>query len=161
MAFNVFYYQIKDDPRCLTKTLIDTGANKNLVTSQQIEFKQGHDIHNLTITNFTNSGASSQDYINYVKITKVGDATYGPFYYFVDDIIVSPTKHRTFKLRLDVLMTYSTQLKALTVTLERSESDNNGYLPDGEYAALGYRAIVCKAFSKGLETDSFVLMTTG
>ena len=82
-------------------------------------------------------------------------------YYFVEEVTVDPTGLYTYTCRIDVLMTYRTQLKALNVTLDRSETIFNGYLPDGEYTALGYRAIVCKAFPDALDDDSYVLMTTG
>ena len=77
------------------------------------------------------------------------------------NIKVSPTSIYTFTLQEDVLMVYNEQLKALTVTLDRSETIYNGYLPDSDYTALGYRSITCRAFDKGLTTNSFILMTTG
>ena len=64
-------------------------------------------------------------------------------------------------LREDVLYTFAAQIKDLTVTLDRSETIYNGYLPDSDYTALGYRSITCRAFDKGLTTNSFILMTTG
>lgn len=143
-------YKIADDPRKITKSLVDVGAGKNLVGSYTVTMKQGGDVMN---AHFTVSDDVHD--ANYVYI-----ADYGR-YYFINDVKVSPTGVYEVSCHVDVLMSYAAQLKALTVTLDRSETIFNGYLPDSEYNAKGYRAIVAKAYSSGLTSDNFILITTG
>lgn len=166
MSFNLKFYWCSDDPRKMTKTLIDSGSDSNLIVeNNQINFKEGHDLSEFTVTLRNTSNYRPFDRVNYVKVEKITTGIPRPWdmvrYYFVDPPVRQPEGLYTFKCRLDVLMTYADQLKALTVTLDRSETIFNGYLPDSEYSALGYRAITCKAFPKALDNDSYVLMTTG
>lgn len=158
MSFSASFYFVTEDTRCITKTLIDTGAGANRITSQAINFKNGNNILNPVIDI---KFSSRLENVNYVRIQRSSAPAYGPYYYFITDITVKPSGLYTIRLRLDVLMTYATQIKALNVTLDRSETIYNGYLPDSDYTALGYRSIMCKAFDKGLTTNSFILMTTG
>lgn len=157
MAFTVNIYGITDDPRALTKNLIFSGANQNRISSGTINFKQGHDmlrpVFNYRIT--TSTTVEKLRLANYLH-----DATNNR-YYFIDKVVVNPTNDFEFTCRLDVLMTYNAQLKALNCTLDRSETIFNGYLPDSEFKSLGYRAIACVAFPSALNQDSFILMTTG
>ena len=161
MSFSAKFYELIDDPRCLEKRLIDTGANKNFLASFNINFKQGHKLGDPTISIRSTSYTRLMERGQYVVITSGTTGVNDTRYYFCNNIECDPTGIYWYHCHLDVLMTYAGQLKALSVTLERSESDNNGYLPDSQYTALGYRAIVCKKFPQGLTTDSFVLMTTG
>lgn len=166
MSFTLKLYWCDDDPRKVTKTLIDTGADSNLIVeNSQVNFKEGHGMMDFTVTMRNTSNYRPFDRVNYIKVEKITTGVPRPWdmdrYYFVDDIIRQPEGQYKFKCHMDVLMTWSDQIKALSVTLDRSETIFNGYLPDGEYSALGYRAIVCKAFPYALDQDSYVLMTTG
>lgn len=162
MSLSATFYKISDDPKNITKTLIDTGTGANNLATFNVDFKQGNDILRPTITVRSASTQRVMDRCNYVKIALVPTGSQrNTKYYYVTNIKVSPTSIYTFTLQEDVLMVYNEQLKALTVTLDRSETIYNGYLPDSDYTALGYRSITCRAFDKGLTTNSFILMTTG
>ena len=166
MSFNLKFYWCSDDPRKITKTLIDTGEDSNLIADNtQVNFKEGHGLFEFTVTMRNTSNYRPFDRVNYIKVEKITTGIPRPWdmvrYYFVDDIIRKPEGLYTFKCRLDVLMTYAAELKALTVTLDRSETIFNGYLPDAEFKSLGYRAIACVKFPQGLTNDSYILMTTG
>lgn len=156
MAIQLRLYRIKEDPRTLDKVLIDSGVNSNRITNVDCVFKEGRDFMNpvIVLRNPANASRLIED-CNYIYDT--GNNRY----YFADPPIVKPNRVFEFHCHLDVLKTYAAQLKALTVTLERSETIFNGYLPDSEYTALGYRAIVAAKFPQGLTTDSYILMTTG
>ena len=164
MAFTVKFYRVSEDPRCLTKTLIDTGAGANLLASMQITFKDVHGLHDQIFKIKSSSYTRIMEGCNYVKVERgnVGATDYSiDRYYLVDNVECSPTNIYILHTHLDVLMTHNAAIKALTVTLDRSETIYNGYLPDSDYTALGYRSITCRAFDKGLTTNSFILMTTG
>lgn len=143
-------YNISDDPKKLEKTLTDTGAGKNLIDTYTVNMKGGGDILNPV---FTLSGADLHA-ANYCYIARYGR------YYFCE-CSVNPAGVWTIKCHVDVLMSHASQLKALTVTLDRSESLYNGYLPDSEYKSLGYRTVAIKQFPKGLTDDNYILITTG
>lgn len=157
MGFSFDIYYITEDPRSLTKNLVFSGANQNRISSGTVNLKEGHDMINPTFTYriTTSTTVEALRRANYLH-----DRTNNR-YYFIDQVTVDPTNRFEFKCRMDVLMTYKDQLKALTVTLDRSETIFNGYLPDGEFKSLGYRAIACVKFPQGLTNDSYILMTTG
>ena len=143
-------YNISDDPKKLEKTLTDEGTGKNLIDTYTVNMKGGGDVLNPV---FTLSGADLHA-ANYCYIARFGR------YYFCE-CSVNPAGVWTIKCHVDVLMSHATQLKALTVTLDRSETIFNGYLPDPEYNAKGYRAIAAKTFANGLTSDNYILITTG
>ena len=160
MSHEAVFYRVNTDPRSLNKTLGGT------LTTQSVNFKEGYDKLNPvieirydpTLTNIY----TQMDQMNYVRIdTGATNEDFKYRYYFVNRVSIDRTGLFRIELHLDVLMTWQKFIKALTVTLDRSETIFNGYLPDGEYSALGYRAIVCKAFPDALDDDSYVLMTTG
>lgn len=160
MSHEAVFYRVNTDPRALNKTLGGT------LTTQSVNFKEGYDKLNPvielrydpTLTNIY----TQMDQMNYVRIdTGATNEDFKYRYYFVNRVSIDRTGLFKIELHLDVLMTWQKFIKALTVTLDRSETIFNGYLPDGEYSALGYRAIVCKAFPYALDQDSYVLMTTG
>ena len=160
MSHEAVFYRVNTDPRTLNKVLGGT------LTTQAVNFKEGYDKLNPvielrydpTLTNIY----TQMDQMNYVRIdTGATNEDFKYRYYFVNRVSIDRTGLFRIELHLDVLMTWQKFIKALTVTLDRSETIFNGYLPDGEYSALGYRAIVCKAFPYALDQDSYVLMTTG
>lgn len=160
MSHEAVFYRVNTDPRSLNKVLGGT------LTTQAVNFKEGYDKLNPvieirydpTLTNIY----TQMDQVNYVRIdTGATNEDFKYRYYFVNRVSIDRTGIFRLELHLDVLMTWMKLIKQLTVTLDRSETIFNGYLPDGEYSALGYRAIVCKAFPDALDDDSYVLMTTG
>lgn len=140
-------YHIADDPRKLTKTL----GSGNLIGSYEVRMKEGG---NVLRPSFTVSGGDLS-HANYCYIPRYER------YYFIDPPIVQPSGVWEMQCHVDVLMSHAAELKALTVTLDRSETIFNGYLPDAEYNAKGYRAIVAKQFPVALDDDNYVLITTG
>ena len=162
MSLSATFYKISEDPRTMTKTLIDSGSGSNSLGTLSVDFKQGNDLLHPTITMRSGSAQRVMDRCNYVKLVLVATGSQrNTKYYFVKDFKISPTSIYTFYLEEDVLMTYADNLKALTCTLDRSETIFNGYLPDSEFKSLGYRAIACVKFPQALNNDSYILMTTG
>lgn len=160
MSFEAVFYRVNSDPRQLNKFL---GA---VLTTQNVNFKDGRDkLHPVIELRYDPSNTTVYpqfDQVNYVRIdTGISATQYKYRYYFIDKVIAERTGLFRIECRMDVLMTWQYYIKDLNVTLDRSETIFNGYLPDGEYSALGYRAITCKAFSDALDDDSYVLMTTG
>ena len=139
-------YTITDDPRKLEKTL----TNSNLVLETNVNMKEGGDVLH---PHFTIAG-SDLHAVNYVYIARYGR------YYFARTK-VDPAGRWIVDCDVDVLMSHAAQLKNLTVTVDRSESIYNGYLPDAQYKSLGYRTVATKIFPDGLTSNSYILITTG
>ena len=161
MGFNVSIYRISDDNRCMTKTL--TNQNR-VVQYTDIKFKEGRSLQEIDLTIKENNTSTVQAITraNYCAVYATGVSGYRNTFYFIEGPIkILPTGFITIHLREDVLFTFATQLKDLTCTLDRSETIFNGYLPDSEYSALGYRTIAAKMFPNGLTNDNCILITTG
>lgn len=82
-------------------------------------------------------------------------------YYFIDSITAERADLWSFTLRTDVLMTYASDIRALTGTVDRQEHLRNGYLQDSQYQAKQYRQITTKSFPNAMTDDTIILMTVG
>lgn len=160
MSISASFYRITDDPKALNKSLT------SLLITQNIDFKEGRDkLHPVIELRYdpANTTVYPQfDQINYVRIdTGVSATQYKYRYYFIDNIMAVRTGLFRIECSMDVLMTWQYYITRLNVTLDRSETIFNGYVPDGEYIAKGYRKMVMKTFDKGLYDDNYILITTG
>lgn len=92
---------------------------------------------------------------NYARIERYGR------YYYITSIKTTPNGYWEITLEVDVLMTYSTQIKRCYGTITRSEDNYNGYIVDDKYQTLSYKKYVTKKFPYAIENDCFILMTVG
>ena len=161
MGYNITLYRVTDDPRSISKNVSNT---TRIAIFYDVKFKQGRGmvdlVYDLQIAE-NNSNYQGLGRATYATLSGTNISGLKTYYYFVDKVEYVRTGLIRYHLREDPLMTWRSDLLNLNVTLDRSETIFNGYLPDGEYTALGYRAIVCKAFPDALDDDSYVLMTTG
>lgn len=97
---------------------------------------------------------------NYAAIS-AGTELNRTYYYYIKE----KTMHRSgiveLQLECDYLMTFETEIRALTCTVTRNEALANAYLMDEEYKILAYQNIVTKEFPLGFEDESMVLLTVG
>ena len=82
-------------------------------------------------------------------------------YYFIDDIETAEYGLYIIKARVDVLVTYATQIKACKGIVHRSESAYNTYLDDGSFRAYSNPHIITKEFPGGFTVQDFVLAVAG
>lgn len=99
--------------------------------------------------------AAAMPDVNYMYISRYKR------YYWLDPPRTYPNGKWILTGHEDVLKTYASAIKALTGTVDRQENLANGYVPDPEYIAKGYKQIVTKAFPNEMTGDSFILMTVG
>ena len=92
---------------------------------------------------------------NYMYITDFGR------YYFIDDIETAEHGLYIIRARVDVLGTYSTQIKACRGIVHRAESKYNTYLDDGSFRAYSTPHIVTMAFPNYFANQTFVLAVAG
>lgn len=92
---------------------------------------------------------------NYMYISDFGR------YYFIDDIETAEHGLYIIKARVDVLMSYATQIKACKGIAHRSESDYNLMLDDGSFRAYSDPAIVTKKFPYGFTATDFIIAVAG
>lgn len=145
-GFTVKLYTVTDDNKVVSKHLGTATEYSNCI------MKETTDVTTPVIRISSSSNLSGK---NYCYIERYGR------YYFVDKIETTPDGYWKLYCRCDVLMTYKSQIRKLTGTLERSQNTFNAYLNDPEYKALAYRKIVTKQFPKAVDDDCFILMTVG
>lgn len=82
-------------------------------------------------------------------------------YYFVKDIKAVRNGLWEFSLAVDVLMSYKTQIMALTAVIRRNSNLFNLYINDNNYMTLNYPRIQTKSFPNGFGQWNYILTTTG
>lgn len=145
MASKITLYKCADDPRTVSKTLTG-GAEYDFIARGAIN------INRPTIRIQTATNLSEYNYAYIADYNR---------YYYIESTTASRADIWDFALRTDVLQTYASDIKALTGTVDRSETLRSGYLQDSDYQAQQYRQIVTKAFPNGMTDDTIILMTVG
>lgn len=92
---------------------------------------------------------------NYAYISDFGR------YYFITDIKAVRNGFWELSLKVDVLMTYHTEILALSAVIRRNENLFNLYLNDNQYQTLNYSRIQTKLFPNGFGDWNFILTTVG
>ena len=84
-------------------------------------------------------------------------------YYFIEDIISVRDGLWEIHAHVDVLMTYSAQIKACSATFKRQEHLFNLYLDDPEFKTYNNSEIVTKLFtgSEFSKSMQYILVTAG
>ena len=145
-TIDINLYTVSDDNKVVSKSLGTPTTFSNCTMKDTV------DVTAPVIRISTSSNLSVKNYCYIARYNR---------YYFVDKIETTPDGYWQLHCRCDVLMSYKTQIKALTGTLVRSQTTYNGYLNDPNYNALAYRKIVTKQFPTALDDDCFILMTVG
>lgn len=145
MSLTINLYKISDDKNVVTKTL-GTALDVSGVARGSFPVTGG------TITVETSTDITKY---NYCYVQDTGR------YYYIDNIDILRNTLYLLDLKVDVLMTYDAQIRALTGTVDRQENLYNGYIQDGKYNALAYTQIVAKTFPNGMTSDNLILMTVG
>lgn len=81
-------------------------------------------------------------------------------YYFVNSVSYSQQRYLV-SLSVDVLMSYASDIKSLTVIADRSSSRFNLYQTDGEISFLNKNDIITLSFPKGFNGTSMILAVNG
>ena len=92
---------------------------------------------------------------NYAYITEFGR------YYYITEIKAIRTNLWQFTLKVDVLMSYHTEILSQTAVIRRNANLFNLYLNDNQYQTLNYSRIQTKLFPNGFGDWNFVLTTVG
>lgn len=93
---------------------------------------------------------------NYMYCTDIGK------YYYIENYRVENQTVRIIA-KVDVLMTYKTDILANTCTVAKNENGKiaDSYLYDDNYKIDAYSNIVTKVFPNGFTDESMILLTTG
>ena len=141
-----------DDRRKLTKSFSGTDV--------VVQLKSPCDVLAPT---FILSYKSAYVTANYVYAPELGR------YYFIDNISIAPGAKMEISCSVDVLMTYNSQIKRLSVDVNRQENLIEPYLPDPSYVYLNTYDVVAMlptsrsnaAFLQSTGTYYFVLGVAG
>ena len=144
---NINFYTITDDPRKVGKTLGTALATATGVLHERI--------NNLSMS--VQVPSSFFNYIvqsNYVGIDTTGKHDFLESYDIRNDCVI-------INLKQDVLHNYSTQIRAMQATIDRSASVFNGFLYDNGYEMLSYKKNAVRKFGTSLDTWDMILTTVG
>lgn len=143
---NLELYTIADDPRVVSKTVGTAVASFADVPRASVTVMGG---------TVTVESATSLAGCNYAYISDFNR------YYFIDQITAVREGLWSISLRVDVLMSFASDITALTGTINRNEDLADAYLADGKYISKVYRQITTKAFPNSMNADNIILMTVG
>lgn len=82
-------------------------------------------------------------------------------FYFVDNITSIRNGLIQFSCRVDVLMSYRTNIRKNNAIIKKQENKWNLYLNDGTFKAYQNPNVLTKAFPSGFTTQEFVLAVAG
>lgn len=139
-------YNISDDPRVVSKTLGTAVESLTDAIRTPVTAEGG------AVTVDTSTDLSG---VNYAYISDFGR------YYYVEQVTALRNNIWTLTLRTDVLMSFASEIRGLTGTVDRNEGLADAYLQDGQYMAKVYKQITTKAFPNSMDSDSIILMTVG
>ena len=152
MSVSLTLYKVTDEPNVLNKTLPSgSGLSANITGT----FKDPNDFINPEI--IIDQSASTISNKNYFKITS---SPINRCYFITDITILGPRLYK-IKGHVDVLMSFNTDIKALTGIVERQENLTNLYLNDPEILKMSYPLIQHKAFPNSISTYNYFLTVAG
>ena len=149
MSFPIKLYVNKSSNNTVTKLL----SNE---TELNIVLKDDTIIENpVIILRKTETIETALHDFNYCYIPK-----FDRYYYIESRESMNAT---TWKLqcRVDVLMSFSAEIKKLKAIVERSNKYYNTYITDDSYTVQNRTRVQTKAFPSGFGTDSLVLVVAG
>ena len=129
----IILYRNKSDRRALNKTL------ENPLTIANALLLNGND--SILSPQLILTGVNVSDY-NYAYIADLGR------YYFITSIDVVDTRRYRISCDVDVLMSFTDDIKNLSVISTHAQSNFNRYLPDS-VPVSSRRNIIVKEFSQG------------
>ena len=141
------FYKVNDDYRVLDKTLgtstgSATGHLHEKVNDMKMSVKMPSSVFNVV---------TGSNYV-FADLTQA--------YYYLDSYDVE-NDCVIVNLTMDVRKTFATQIKNMTVTVNRNEYTRQGYLCDSGYNALAYEGVQYKSFPNAMTDASYILVTVG
>ena len=146
MSMTIKLYHNDSDKRTVNKTLTNEGALANAVIIDDTTILEPR-------LKVRDNGIIMVQY-NYCYIADFKR------YYYITDITVS-NGYILIDCKVDVLMSYAQEIKALTCVIKRQQSLCNYYLDDELYKAYEYSRIQTKEFPNGFTTNSLLLTIAG
>ena len=142
MSFNLILYQNLSEKNKIDKDiqfpLTITGTLKN----------ESSIINPVIVASLSANAASSYNYIYIESFNR---------YYYINDAISIRNGITELHCKVDVLMSFRTEILNNTAIIERSETEWNLYLNDGSFKTYANNIVLTKAFPSGFTTMNFVL----
>lgn len=146
MSMTITLYHNNSDKRTVTKNLSNAGALQDAVIIDDTSILQPR-------LKVRDNGIIMTQY-NYCYIADFKR------YYYITDIIVS-NGYIYIDCKVDVLMSYKDEIRALTGVIKRQQNLCNYYLDDEKYRSYEYSRIQTKLFPNGFTSFNFVLAIGG
>lgn len=140
--------------------LMKSKSDKNHISKETETLKETHGVlkENTSIINpvFRIEGNLSEfAYCNYVSVPAFGR------YYFVNDITSVRNGIIELSCHVDVLTSFTNEIKANTGIVKRQENKWNLYLNDGTFKVYQNPDVLTKEFPSGFSAQEFVLAIAG
>lgn len=143
----ITFYSTADDYRVVNKTL-----GEALGTATGVLHERVNDLQ------FTVRVPSQ--YFNYITQSNIVMVDTFQKYYFLESYEIQ-NDCVYINLVEDVRMSYATQIKAMTATVNRSASNWQGFLYDQGYQILAYKTAAIRNFPTAINDDTMILTTVG
>ena len=143
----ITFYSTADDYRVVNKTL-----GEALGTATGVLHERVNDLQ------FTVRVPSQ--YFNYITQSNIVMVDTFQKYYFLESYEIQ-NDCVYINLVEDVRMSYATQIKAMTATVNRSASNWQGFLYDQGYQILAYKTAAIRNFPPAINDDTMILTTVG
>lgn len=143
----ITFYRTADDYRKVNKTLgtalgTATGELHERVNDLQFTVRLPHTFYNVVTQS------------NFVIVD-----TFQKYYFLESYEIQNDCVY--INLSEDVRMSYATQIRAMTATVNRSASNWQGFLYDQGYQVLAYKTAAIRNFPNAIDNDTMILTTVG
>ena len=143
----ITFYSTADDYRVVNKTL-----GEALGTAMGELHERVNDLQ------FTVRVPSQ--YFNYITQSNIVMVDTFQKYYFLESYEIQ-NDCVYINLVEDVRMSYATQIRAMTATVNRSASNWQGFLYDPGYQILAYKTAAIRNFPTAINDDTMILTTVG
>ena len=147
MSFNIELYNNTSENNMLDKTitlqatLTGTLRNETSLLSPEILIE--------------GSASSFTPDINYMYISEFGR------YYYITDVRTVRNNVIMISGKVDVLMTYASQIRSCTGIIRRNENDWNLYINDGSLMTYANDYVNSQNFPHGFSGESLILLVKG
>lgn len=144
----VHFHKIADDRKIVDKAIDSTTLVK---TCNSVHYKDDVDILNPVLEIAYDASLTTANYVYVPDWCR---------YYYINNITTG-MQRLFFECHVDVLKTYSTDIKKLNCVIARQENKYNLYLNDAKYHLLQYKTVVREVFPKSFSSRGSYILAVG
>ena len=147
MSFSIIFYNNTSENNVLDKSITEaftkTGSLRNETSILQPSIM------------IEGEASDFPPSVNYMYIADFGR------YYYIEDVTTLRNNVIMVSGRVDVLMTYATQIRSCVAIIKRNAEDWNLYINDGSLMSYANDYVNSQNFPHGFDTNSLILTVLG